>query len=148
MAHPAHQVVAAEAYDHGVVVFGEAVDAAPDHDGVAAALFVQALPEGRARLGDFGRVRLDLAELAHVIEQQTMVKVAVVQTVGQRPADLVTTTPQQASNGHHWHVSLRAAMRTSFLPTPAVLHSTTGRRTPAALFRGCGRPARASWPDL
>ena len=112
--HPAHQVVAAQADDDGVVVLGEAVHAAAHDDGVASTLLVEALPEGRARLGDLGRVRLDLAELAHVIEQQSMVEISVVQTIGQRPADLVTTTSQQASDGHHWHVSLRAPMRTSF----------------------------------
>ena len=45
VAHPAHQVVAAQPDDDGIVVLGEAVHPAAHHDGVAAALLVQALPE-------------------------------------------------------------------------------------------------------
>src|SRR4051794_21518580 len=113
MAHSPHQVVGAKPHDDGVVVLGEAVHPAPNDDRVTPAFLVQALPEGWASLGDLGRVCLDLAKLADVIKQQAVIEVAVVQTIGQRSADLVTTTPQQARDSHYWHVSLRAPVRTS-----------------------------------
>src|SRR5206468_2483955 len=92
----------------GVVVLDEPVDAAAYDDGVPAPLFVQTLPERRARLGDLRRVRLDLAELTDVIKQETLIQESVVEPICQGATDLVAAAPDQTCDGHHGHGTLHA----------------------------------------
>src|SRR5207249_2671600 len=104
----------AQTHDDAVVLLCKGVDRAPQHDAVAASLFVEPLPEAGLLLLYFRSARFDVTAVGlHRLEDALAVEIAISEAVGKRLSDFVALAPELA--GHRDYRHGRASLKPSAL---------------------------------